>query len=85
MRHIDKNKLKNHVSNLDWCTHGTNNQQAWDEGEKTVTQKLRDAWCKIGKATGKKVMQLTKEGVLCRIYESTYEAQRITGIHYSHI
>lgn len=85
VKHLDNNPLNNHISNLEWNTYSSNLQQAYDDWIHPVTQKLRDTWSKIWKATGKKIMQLTREGILCRIYESTYEAQRITGIHYSHI
>lgn len=85
VKHLDNNPFNNCVSNLEWNTYGSNLQQAYDDGIHPITQKLRDTWSRIWKATGKKVMQLTKEWILCKIYNSTYEAERETRIHYSHI
>lgn len=31
VRHLDNNKLNNHVSNLEWCTYKTNAQQMHDD------------------------------------------------------
>ena len=32
INHIDGNKLNNHVSNLEWCTHQQNVTHSWDHG-----------------------------------------------------
>lgn len=65
VRHFDNNPENNHVSNLEWCTYGTNLKQAYDDG-------LRVPW--------KPVMQLTKEWILCRVYKSITEAAKINHL-----
>lgn len=76
VRHLDNNKHNNHVSNLEWCTYSTNNQQAFDDWIKKPSEKQRE----VARNNWKKVMQLTKEGILCRIYRSATEASSIIWI-----
>lgn len=80
VRHLDNNKLNNHVSNLKWWTHSENNKQAIDDGLRPVTEKMRESSRQKWFAQRKKVIQLTKEWILCRIYDSIKLASRITWI-----
>lgn len=80
VRHLDNNKYNNHVSNLEWCTQKTNVRQAWDDGLCKLTEEQKENNRQRGKQKAKKVMQLTKEWILCKIYESIIQAQRETGI-----
>ena len=85
VRHLDNNKYNNHVSNLEWCTHSTNTKQAVDDWLWKASERLKNTskaqWLKMAKP----IMQLTNEGILCRIYNSAREACKITGICYPNI
>ena len=83
-KYFQVHRLVAMTSNLDWCTNLTNMRQAFADGLHPVTENLRNSMRITQKKavlkSSKKVMQLTKEWILCRIYNSTNEAQRITGI-----
>lgn len=76
-----KNKIRNdnRLENLEWNTHGENAQHGWNNGRE-VTDNIMQNMAKAQEVLRKKVMQLTKEGILCRVYNSTCEAERITWI-----
>lgn len=67
----------NRVENLEWCTHSENQFHSfrilWRKQSEKNKQLLK-ARC------SKKVMQLTKEWILCRVYNSTREASKITWL-----
>jgi hypothetical protein len=83
LNHKNGNKLDNTTKNLEWCTHGHNNQHAYDTG------------LKIGAMTGKfgadnhsskAVQQLDKNtDIVLNTFGSAHEAKRETGISYQHI
>lgn len=64
VNHINWIPSDNRLENLEWCSHSENMKHA------------RDVICTTPKS--KPVMQLTREGILCNIYDSCYEAARIT-------
>lgn len=80
VRHLDNNKLNNHVSNLEWCTYKTNAQQMHDDWLHPVTEIMRESCRKKWLAQRKKIMQLTREWILCKVYNSINLASRITWI-----
>lgn len=85
VRHLDNNKLNNHVSNLKWGTQRDNMQQMHDDGLWIVTKKMMETFRKNWLSTGKSIMQLTKDGILCKIYNSCSEAARENGLHIENI
>jgi len=80
VRHLDNNKLNNHVSNLEWCTHKTNRQQAHDDGLCPRTDKQREATRKLWLACSKTVCQYTLDNIYINSFCSMCEAYRQTGV-----
>lgn len=93
VHHIDGNKQNNKLCNLHWCTHSENTRRAYEDWLRMPSEKQRVAarktWLMTGKINfidkSKKVMQLTKDGILCRIYKSCSEAWRVYDINPSAI
>lgn len=91
VNHIDENPNNNNAENLEWCTPKYN--MNYGEGAKTrrlkidySAQERKDIARENGKkTTSKKVIQLTKEGEVIKMYNSVHEASRYTGIDMSHI
>ena len=67
INHKDGNKLNNHVDNLEWVTYSQNNKHAYSIGLKQGAGK-------------KKVLQLSKEGVILNTFDSVSEAASKTNI-----
>lgn len=85
VRHLDNNKLNNHVSNLEWCTHKTNTQQAHDDGLCKNTEKQRKSASIIGKSCGKRIAKFSIDNIQLQVFDSMLEAQRATWIWASNI
>lgn len=71
VNHIDEDKSNNRICNLEWCTCTENNNHG--------TRNVR-AGKTIAKVLSKSVAQYTLDGKLVKIWESTREAERETGI-----
>lgn len=71
INHKNGIRTDNRIENLEWCTVLYNNRHWWERWRKNTL------W--------KSVMQLTKEGILCKIYESCAEAGRANWLNFQSI
>lgn len=79
INHIDGNKQNNRLSNLEWCTLAENRIHAFNTGLQFVHKGEKNH-------LSKSVKQLDKDtNKLIRMFGSTREAERETGINHSHI
>lgn len=86
VNHINWNKHDNRLENLEWCTHSENLlhlfRVLWykttEKHRLSAVENWRSIWNKYWsinwKKKAKKIMQLTTEWILCRIYESAVYA-----------
>lgn len=80
-----KNWVKddNRLENLEWRTHKETISQAWEDWLCPLTDKQiqsRAIMCR--KRLSKPIMQITKEWILCRVYDSASEAERALWIQW---
>lgn len=83
INHIDGDKLNNHFSNLEWCTHSENIKHAWNNGLlKSTTErsnKIRAKCAHFGKNNhkSKKVRGVTANNEFTDIFECARDAAKI--------
>lgn len=79
INHIDGNKYNNNVSNLEWCTQGYNQKEAYRLGLRQPTMHNLGETGKLC-PNSKPVYQFNKNGVFIKYYDGASEAGRQTGI-----
>ena len=77
INHIDENKLNNHVSNLEWCTHKYNSNY----GTAIERRVKHQDWESIARKHSTPVRQIDKNGKVVNIWPSMMECERKTGFH----
>ena len=86
VHHINGIRNDNRLENLEWRTESYNVKDWWTRWRKSaITQAQREIAKKMWIRNSIPVMQLTKEWILCRIYDSISEAERITWIFNTNI
>lgn len=95
INHIDGNKLNNDISNLEWCTHKHNSQEAVRIGlfdnvkkiqrENAIKNNLSKYHILANEVTKKKVSQYDKNGNFIKSYNSMSDASRDNNIQITNI
>lgn len=85
INHKNWNPSDNRVENLEWCTISENTLHGYRVLWRKQTAAQIEWARKLGTSKGKKVMQLTKEGILCKIYPSTENAAKALWLFWTNI
>lgn len=82
INHLDGDKKNNMVDNLEWCSYSRNNQHAYDLGLKKASNTEKFG---INSKWSKPIIQLTKDGVYVREYDSLATLEKKTGFWKSYV
>jgi hypothetical protein len=83
VNHKDSVRSNNHVSNLEWCTHSENTEHAVSKGRMVGN---RNEGLKNEKnVKSRRVLQISKQGVLIGEFPSLQEVNRLHGFHHANV
>ena len=85
VNHKDNNPLNCYVENLEWCSYSYNNKYGYICGNRTYTDKQREARKRPKVYLHKKVRQYTKDGIFVKEYKSVTEASKQLGCSISSV
>lgn len=86
VNHIDGNKLNNRAENLEWVTPSSNSKHAFRQGLNKINENQKAAFiARTRSLLGKKIEQLTIEGLLVRVWDNACDTQKQLGFDRANI